>query len=192
VLSAAAELIEKAKAINELYYGRGFEYDEKYSNGIYSKATDESMELFGVSSVEELKNITYTVFSKKQSKYMIDTVLSSNNYGGQTKYARYYDYDDNGTKIIMVNRNYDYYLKGSAQYHDGISVKDVVGKEIIISVPVTVISESGKTKDTMIEVRMLEEDEGWRFSSSCDAVYNENTDIYEDLEGELDNLFPKR
>ena len=190
VLSAAAELMEKSKAINELYFGRGLEYDEKYSNGIYSKATENSLLSFGISSVAELKTKTFEVFSQNLAQRMIDTVLSSVKHENQTKYARYYDYDDNGTKVVMVNRNYEYYLKGSSEYHDDIRVKDVEGKEIIIALTVTVVSESGKTKTMEIEVRMLEEEDGWRFSSASDAVYNDNTDIYEDLEDELDKLFP--
>ena len=183
VLACAADLIERSKTLNEIYFGKGYEYDEEKKNGIYCQATDESTEYFGIHSVAELKVRTKEIFSDSLSDRMFNTVLSSIVDEGISHYARYYDTkaDANGRVFIMVNKNYEYYLKGSIQYLDGIYVKDVEGEEIILAVPVILTSESGKTKQKEIEVRMIEEDDGWRLSSSTDAIYNENTDIYEEL-----------
>lgn len=183
VLAAAEELIEKSKVLNQLYYGKGFEYHKDIQNGIYNQATSESLEYYGIHSVAELKLKTQEVFSDKLSAMMIGTVLSSVKDESITHYARYYDTkpDKNGAVEIMVNRNYDYYLKGNIEYLDGIYVSDVDGEEIVLAVPVILTSESGKTKQKEIEVRLIEEEDGWRLSTATDAVYNESTDIYEDM-----------
>jgi hypothetical protein len=183
VLASANELIKKSKTLNELYYGKGYEYDKEKSNGIYCEATTESTDHFGIHSVAELKIKTLEVFSDSLSNMMFSTVLSSIVDDEISHYARYYDTkpDSNGKVHIMVNKNYEYYLKGSIEYLDGIYVKDVEGEEIILAVPVILTSESGKTKQKELEVRMIEEEDGWRLSSATDAVYNENSDIYEDM-----------
>ena len=192
VISAAKELLSKAQRLNEIYYGKGIEYDpDGYTSGIYTAASAESLGQLAVTSIEDLKRETLDVFSDKWASVMFNSVLSSVNYSEITHYARYYEFKKNGENVIMVNRSYEYYLKGSIEYLDGIYVKDVEGQEIVLSVPVILTSESGKTKKKNIEVRMIEESDGWRFSSGCDAVYNESSDIYEDLENELDGMFPR-
>ena len=42
-------------------------------------------------------------------------------------------------------------------------------------------SVSGKVKNTEIEIEMIEEEDGWRFNSPTEAVYNESTDEYENI-----------
>lgn len=183
VISAAESLIEKAVIINEIYYGKGIGYDEESGVGIYKRATDESLSEFEISSIDDLRAKTLEVFSDRRANTMFSTVLNSiKDDDVIVHYLRYYQHtDEDGESYIMVNSQYDYYLKGSIEYQSGIRVKDVRREIIVISVPVKLTSEDGKIKYTEIEVDMIEESDGWRFDSPCDAVYNENTDKYEEI-----------
>ena len=183
VISAARELLSLAKPINEIYYGKGLEYDPESGNGIYKTALEESLSGFGISSVEELKEKTLRVYSDERANLMFNTVLSSISDEGVIKhYTRYYDYTDGeGNSFVMVNSDYNYYLTGEIEYLDGIEVVDVEGEIIVISVPVRLTSVSGKVKNTSLEIRMIEESDGWRFTTASHAVYNESSDAYEDL-----------
>ena len=187
VIAAAEELLDMVKSINEIYYGKGFEYDEGESIGIYKRATDESLLKFGIGSVEELKAVTKQVYSDSRAEIMFDTVLEAVSDDGVIRhYARYYDHKgDDGESFIMVNSQYSYHLTGDIEYLPGIRVSDVDGEVIIITVPVRLTSDKGKIKDTTLQIGMIEEDDGWRFSTPTHAVYNESSDAYEDL---LDKL----
>ena len=186
VLSAAAELINLAEPLNEIYYGKGLDCHES-GLGIYRAARAESLEKYGISSVEELKAKTLEVFSEKEASLMFSAVLEPLQIDDKIKkYARYYDQkDDDGRVTFMVNSEYEYEMTNSIEYGSNITISDVEGEEIIISIPVTLkrITDEGeeKTKQTAIEVRMIETEEGWRFNDSCFAVYNEYTDILEEL-----------
>ncbi len=182
VIAAAEELLIKAKIINEIYYGKGIGYDEDTGIGIYYRANDESLNEFGVTSIEDIKTKTLEVFSDGRAQTMFNTVLSSIKDNNAVIYSRYYQQtDEDGSSYIMVNTKYKYYLKGDIEYLSGIIVKDVKGEIIVIDVPVKLTSESGKIKNTYIEVEMIEESDGWRFASPCEAVYNESTDKYEQI-----------
>lgn len=183
VIAAAKSLLEKAKPINEIYYGKGLEFDEESGNGIYKIALRESLESFGIGSVEELKTRTLEIYSDERAELMFNTVLSSISDEGVIKhYVRYYDYtDEEGNFFVMVNSTYSYYMTGEIEYLDGVEVVDVEGEVIVISVPVKLTSEAGKVKNTELEIRMIEESDGWRFTTASHAVYNESSDAYEDL-----------
>ena len=183
VIAAAEGLLIKAKLINEIYYGKGIEFDEQSGVGIYRRAKEDSLSKFGISSIDDLKAKTLEVFSDVRAEIMFNTVLSSiKDDNVIVHYLRYYQHtDDSGESYVMVNSRYDYYLKGDIEYLSGITVKDVRGEIIVIEVPVKLTSESGKIKNSTIEVEMIEEGDGWRFTSPCEAVYNESTDIYEDI-----------
>ena len=183
VIESAEALLDKAKILNEIYYGKGIAWQEESGNGIYKRADGASLEKFGIFSIEELKTKTLEVFSDARCVTMFNTVLSSiKDDDVIVHYLRYYQQtDEDGTSYIMVNSKYDYHMKGSMEYLSGIRVTDVKGEIIVISVPVKLVSESGKVKNTEIEVEMIEESDGWRFASPCEAVYNESTDIYDEL-----------
>lgn len=187
VIAAAEELLSKVKPINEIYYGKGLQYAEDSGSGIYKAATEESLSYFGISSIEELKAKTLEIYSDSRSDVMFNTVLEAISDDGVIRhYARYYDYtDEEENSFVMVNSKYEYYLTGDIEYLPGIRVTDVEGEVIVISVPVRLTSESGKIKETSLEIRMLEESDGWRFTTPTHAVYNESSDAYEDL---LDKL----
>ena len=183
VIAAAKELLLKTQAVNEIFYGKGFEVVEDEGVGIYKKASAESLSSYGVFTIDDIKRKTLEVFSDKRSSIMFSTVLESiKDEGVIVHYLRYYEHtDEDGNKYVMVNTDYDYHLKGSIEYLDGINVKDVKGEIIIIGVPVKLTSQSGKVKNTEIEIEMIEEEDGWRFNSPSEAVYNESTEEYENL-----------
>ena len=185
VLAAARELIELSVPLNEIYYGEGLGYDKDDDIGAYKRATAYSLMKYGLDTVDDLRKKTREVFSQSMSLSLfsmaLDPIYSGENIIGYRRYYQEYDEDGNPTSI-MVKANYEHFGSGKIEYRDGISVKDVEGEIIVLSVPITLTRESdGKTRDTVIEVRLIEEAEGWRLHSDTFAVYNESSDRYDEL-----------
>jgi hypothetical protein len=184
VLAATADLIEKSLPLNEMFYGKGIAYTDE-GVGIYKIADTESLNSFGVSTVEEMKSLAREVYTESFCKGLYSSeVFSSVKIDDTVKsYTRYYqelDSDGNPTHI-MVNSKYEYFLKGSYEYNENMSVIDVSGEVITVRTLVSVTSESGKVKNINLDLKLIEEADGWRLASPTYAVYNEYTDIYEDL-----------
>lgn len=184
VLSAARELIEKSHKLNELFYGEGLEFTDD-GLGKYKLATKESLEKYGISTVEDMKNMTREIFSESYSEIIFSSdVFSSVKVDDVIKsYARYYQsYDDDGNPNgIMVLSDYDYPMHGTYSYTEAIKVVDVEGEVIVVESTVLATSANGKTKNMSFKVRLFEESYGWRLVSPTYVVYNEYSDIYDNL-----------
>ena len=185
VLAAAAELIELSVPLNEIYYGEGLSYDEEDGIGAYKRASTYSLMRYGINTIDDLRRKTREVFSESMSlsffSMALDPIYSGESIVGYRRYYQEYDEDGNPT-TIMVKTNYEYFGSGKIEYRDGISVKDVEGEVIVLSVPITLTRESdGKTRDSVIEVRLIEESGGWRLHSDTYAVYNDSSDRYDEL-----------
>ena len=191
VISEAKRLIPLSAVLNEIYYGKGIGYEENSNEnlGAYKIASQNSLSEYGITTIEDLKAKTRTVFSENVSNTMFSTVLAAIADDDDTivRYARYYQKtDDKGNPIaIMVLSNYDYVLKNEIEYGDNITVADVEGQIIKLSVPVRLTREDGTVKEKTLTIEMIEEESGWRLASATYAIYNASTEIYEDL---LDRL----
>jgi hypothetical protein len=184
VLSSAYGLIEKSHKLNELLYGPGLEFSDE-GVGKYKLATEESLEKYGISTVDDMKAMVSEIFSESYSKIIFASdVFSSVKVDDVIKsYARYYQsYDENGNPNgIMVLSDYDYPLRGTYTYTDSLKVYDVEGEIIIVEAVVTATSESGKTKNLNFKIRLYEEPFGWKLISPTYVVYNEYSDLYDNL-----------
>ena len=184
VLAAAAELIEKSLPLNELLYGKGLSYGEEHI-GIYYKATDESLAAFGIETVEQMKNMVREIYSTDYS----ESILTSDAFSPITVddvivgYTRYYqsEDEDGNPNGIMVKSDYDYPLKNSYEYHANMSVIDVEGEVIVVRTMVTATSADGKVMNVNNDVRLIEEESGWRLMTPTYVVFNDYTDIYDKL-----------
>ncbi len=185
VLAVAKTLIELSIPLNEIYYGKGLDYNEDDGIGAYKRATSHTLMKYGIDTIDDLRAKTREVFSDSMSLSLfgmaLDPIYSGESIVGYRRYYQEYDEDGNPT-TIMVRANYEHFASGVIEYRDGITVKDVEGEIIILSVPVTLTRESdGKTRDTEIEVRLIEEADGWRLHSDTFAVYNDSSDRYDEL-----------
>ena len=184
VLAAAAELIEKSLPLNELLYGKGLSYGEEHI-GIYYKATDESLAAFGIETVEQMKNMVREIYSTDYS----ESILTSDAFSPITVddvivgYTRYYqsEDEDGNPNGIMVKSDYDYPLKNSYEYHANMSVIDVEGEVIVVRTMVTATGVDGRIMNVNNDIRLIEEESGWRLMTPTYVVFNDYTDIYDKL-----------
>ena len=183
VLAAARELISNSIPLNEIYYGAGFDFEDDGKSGIYKSATAESLEKYGVSTIDDIKAKTLEVFCDSVAESMFSAAFSSiTDDDVIVYYSRYYQaYDENKNPTgIMVNSAYEYFLTGDISYdYDSLTVIDVEGEVIKLGINADVSSKTGKVKTMSLTIRIIEEDDGWRLKSPSYAVYNESTDIYE-------------
>ena len=185
VLSAAKTLIEKSKTVNEIFYGKGIAYidDKSYANGNYYMADPLSTDSFGVNTVDDMKALVRECFSLDYSNLVINTTLSSvSDDSGIQGLARYYQKVnslDDTPECIMVLKDPDrIMLKDDVTYHyDTLSVIGSEGQHVKVSISVTVTGDGDKTQNKVIEIKLIEEDGGWRIDSPTYARYTENYEI---------------
>lgn len=193
VIAAATELITASEVINEIYYGDGIKYLENSdrNNGIYCEADPYDLEMYGFSTIAQLKEMTMTVFSKAHAERMFaGAFYGSFMQDGSSTKARYYQKyveSDNAAQretpeCIMVCSKMEKLLKGDARYSlSEMTVKGSVGDIVYVLVPVTV-SYEGKTQKQTLEIGLFEEEYGWRLETPTYATYNEFQDIYDELQ----------
>ena len=191
VEDAAKELIEKSLPLNEILFGKGLEFDiEDEGKGIYKKATENSLEKYGISSVADIKEKISEVFSSKYIEKKLEgtDIFGSGTDGENIKfYARYFDeIDENGNTYVYVNSIYEYDLKNEYEYISEPRATGSIGDLVVVKATVraTMYSAEGeapKTKDIDHEIRLIEENGKWLLYSSTYVVYNEYTDIYENM-----------
>ena len=185
VEEAARILLEKSVPVNEILFGRGFEFVNDNSNSIYKKASASSLEKYGVNKVEDIKALAGEVYSSGyMSTVNASDIFSSVSDGESIRfYTRYYNDEDGG---IFVNSTYNYVLKNEYEYISDPVAIGSVGEFVIVKVTVraTILGENGesvKSRDFDHRIKMVEEDGEWKLHSSSYIVYNEYTDIYEDM-----------
>lgn len=185
VEEAAKILIEKSIAVNEILFGSGLKYDEDDSNSIYKKASASSLESYGVNTVEDIKALAAEVYSSGyMSTVNASDIFSSVSDGENIRfYTRYYNDEDGG---IYVNSTYDYVLKNKYEYISDPCAIGSIGDIVTVKVTVraTILGENGeekKSRDFDHQIKMIEENGEWKLHSSSYIVYNEYTDIYEDM-----------
>ncbi len=183
VEAAAKSLIEKSIILNEILYGKGIGYIEDGNTVIYKKADNSSLESLGVSSLSEIRTKISDVFSSKYiesiEKSDIFTPLIEDDV--TVGYARYFEDEKDGEVTLYVNSSYRYALKNQYEYIGSISAVRSEGEFVIIKTTVKAIRADGKIREFPHEIKLIEESAGWRLASSTYVVYNEYTDMYEDM-----------
>ena len=184
VITAAKELISKSHKLNELLYGEGLAFTDE-GIGVYKRASAESLAYYGIETVDDIKAMVKEIFSESYSEIIFASdIFTGVKIGDEIKsYARYYQsYDENDKPNgIMVRSDYNYPLRGSYEYHDSMEVIDVEGDIIVVNTLVHATSVSGTERNVNFKVRLEEGTTGWRLVSPTYVVYNEYTDLYDDL-----------
>lgn len=188
VMEAASELITAAAELNEIYYGKGIAYLENSSHNIsiYREADPLSLEKYDVKTINQLKQKTLNVFSQSHAESMFESAFSGSfTQNGTSNMSRYYQkYDDKGINpvCIMVRSNYEPLMKAENVYDmSSLKVIESKGEYVYVTLSVTVIEED-KVQEQTLRIRLIEEDGGWRISSTTFANYNELQDIYNELQ----------
>lgn len=179
----AMRLINESLILNEIIYGKGIDYIEDDTNLIYKKADKASLEYYKINSLSDIKTRLSSVFSKSyvDAIYRSDIFTPLVEDDVTKRYARYFEEENDGVLDIFVNICYDYALKNSYEYVGGVVADRSVGDYVYVKATVKATREDGKVKEFPIEIRLVEEENGWRLASSTYLVYNEYTDIYEDM-----------
>ena len=187
VKAAAIELLTAAEDLNEIYYGKGIAFleESKHNISIYCEADPAALDGYGIKTVEELRQKTMAVFSTAQCNSMFKSAFSGSFSQGTSNMSRYYQkYDDKNKNpvCIMVHSSYEPLMNGENIYNlDTLKVTGSKGEFVYITVDVTVIY-GDKTQTNTLSIRLIEESNGWRISSTSFSNYNELNDIYNELQ----------
>ena len=195
VLSAAEDLIKKSQVLEDIIFGKGFDYYIE-STEAYQKANEADVKKYSdklseyglsFSTYDELVSIIPKVYDTSRTRAIMTGALS----GDLNYYTRYYQEKD----YIMVLTTYKPQKTDKVEYlFDTLRVSDVVEEKIELTVSAVITNtykedgvEKQREQTVELEVTLIEELEGWRLASPTFAVYNENYQSYKDLENELNN-----
>lgn len=185
VKAAAADLIERSKVLNLVYWGTGIEYveNDNTSNGYYYEANILHLEKLGFKTIEELRTMTLGVFSAEYSEIIFASSLSSvSDEDGIHSLARYYQkYLDKEMKepdTIMVYSRAKVLLTDEVVYlYETLEVEGSVGEVVYVNLKVSVTRDE-KTQIRSIRVGLIEQENGWRLNDATyityDKEYKEN------------------
>ena len=190
VLIAAKTLIEKSEKINELFYGKGIAIidDKSYANGNYYMADPLSVEQYGISTVDDMKELVRECFTSSYSNLVINTTLSSvSDDSGIQGLARYYQklsaLDDSPECIMVLNDSERVMLKDTVKYkYDTVRVIGSEGDHVKVTIDVTVINPDDKTQDKTLEIKLLEENGERRIDSPTYTRYTEDMEIQKGID----------
>ena len=190
VFEAVRKLIPISEKVNEIYYGEGIICDMNLSDadGAYYKADELSLKEFGVKNITDIKNLTYSCYSKELAEGIIQTKLSSvSDDDGIKIYVRYYQkYNalDNSEECIMVYKKAEVFLTDDIIYdYTTLKIKDVVGEVIFVDIDATVTNSEGKSQVRTLTVQLIEQEDGWRLNSPTYLKYTDDK-YYEDLQNQ--------
>lgn len=193
LLKEAEKLIKQADLLNEIFYGKGISYDElsASSYGNYKQALIFDLEKYGFFSISELKEKAEAVFTKGYSENIFSTILDSikDDDDNVRYFARYIEVreEEEADGVIFVSTTYTPLYDGEIEYdYSTLSVYEVKGERITVSVKATITTSDNKVQSTNKRITLIEEDLGWRIDSPSYIVYNEYKDRYEELDKELD------
>lgn len=177
VLSAAKTLMKQAEILNVVYYGKGIEYlDGEENNGYYRRANDAHLAELGFSTIDGLKAMTDSTFTKEYASTVYSTVLSAiKDETSIVSPARYYqERGENGEPLyIMVHSEFAMLMLDEIEYdYDSMKVSDVKKERVFVTVAATVTNSEGKKQNTEITISLIEEEEGWRIDNPTYANYN--------------------
>ena len=190
VLSVAAELIDAAVVLNEIFYGEGLPYtqNESTANGAYYEASAYYLQDVGIETVDDIKDMARLVFSKDYCEQIFGTVLSPVTDSDYIlAMARYYQATDSSTgepTAIMVYSKAEPLLTDEMEYdYDSLVCEGSRGSRVYVKIAVTVKdSESGEYHTLYRSIALIEEADGWRIDSPSYAQYSPELSEYEEIQ----------
>ncbi len=178
VLAAAEDLIKKSEKLNEIYYGTGIAYEknESYADGVYYPASTLHLDKFGISTIDDLKNLTKKCFTEELSNTIFSTKLSSvSDEDGIKSYSRYYQkYSavDDSPECIMVYKDAPILLTDEVVYdYSSLIVEGSNRETVYVILNITVTNSEGKSQTQEKRIALIEENDGWRIDSPTYARY---------------------
>ena len=186
VKAAATALIKASAQLNEIYYGKGIRYLEYSENNVslYCEADPTHLEELGFRTVAELKAKTKEVFSTAHAESMFASTLKGT---GTSQMSRYYQqYDDNKADrkplYIMVHKEYKPLMNGEMVYDfNTLKIIDSEGEYVNATIDATVVYGE-KTQTHTLNLRLIEEESGWRLACTTFAKYYDGMDKYDELQ----------
>ncbi len=187
----AKELLQKCEVLNTVYYGGGIRYITGYhQDGVYYQADDFHLAALGFSTVKELRDLTYSVFTDAMCESIFSSKLSGTSSDlGIVELARYYqlyEYDKNFNPVdeicIMVNSSMQKAFDDLMTYdYTSIKATHSEGETVFVNVDIVVKNDDGDIQERTLTLSLVEESDGWRFNCITFANYVEGFDKYEDL-----------
>lgn len=188
VLAEAEKLIKASVILNDIYYGQGIPFikNEAYADGVYYMADGVYLDAKGINTVDDIKRMTESVFSKKLSGIMISSTLSSIYEGEQIKiYSRYYQSYDPLTDeplSIMVYKDAKIILEDSIAYdYTTLCVLGSEKQRVYVQIDATVTTKDNKSCTNKLKIALIEEENGWRLATPSYTSYVD-MDYYNDLQ----------
>ena len=193
VLSCCRELLPRAEMLNDVYYGKGIAYNtlSGMQNGAYFDADVTHLKSLGFETIAELKEITEKTFTQDYSIQIYESILSPLNVDGvNLGLARYYqryegDSEFNAPLCIMVYSKFTPLYKDTVVFdYSSLRVEGSKGQIVTVCVDASIINDEGESRDTVIDIQLIEEKDGWRINNHTWANYNSFSDRLEELEKE--------
>ena len=186
VTAAAKVLIEKSLILNEIYWGEGIPFlspeDGSEPKG-YLPADPDALkaleEEFGMKDLETLKKKTREIFSEAGYKWILSSCLTNvNTDDGIASYARYYqqtaDSETGAVDGLMVYanaRNIFENTKSVEYIYEGMTVSDVEGEVLTVSLKVKTVGKNGEQSTRDFTVAVIEEADGYRLHGASYATH---------------------
>lgn len=170
-------LLEKSKAINEVFYGVGMTVDSSLSSsitGYYKPVSKEYLGELGVSNLNGLRELTKEVYTEELSELIFQTKLNSvkDSAGNVVVYARYFETKVNNEQRVMVYTAADPMYENDVDYlYDTLVVRGSDKQHIIVELDVKLTTFDGFSRVERIEILLLEEKDGFRLDTLSFAKY---------------------
>ena len=172
VLAAARELLPIAEKLNTVYYGEGIKYlSGGISEGAYSEADPTHLSYLGFSTLEELDDLTRSVFTVSFSLSLLRERVGELRVDGMLiNPSRYFQkYEDElrtEEKCIMVyNAIEPIFDDRMVIDYSTLRVLGSKRKYVNLAVEVKVTNEYGQVQKKTMTVSLLEESDGWRIDN---------------------------
>lgn len=182
ILTVSEALIKKSEKLNELYFGKGLDYvdDESTASGSYYRASDESLDYYGIESIEDLRVLTLSVYTREYAGILFETRLGNFESDSEISYTRYYQaYGIDGEPTYLMVYIYFYRLmRSSIEFkYETLRVVGSKGDTVYVEIEVLVTNEDGdKTQTQTLTVPLIEESDGWKLDDCTFVNYSEYLD----------------
>lgn len=180
LLAIVEALCEESILVNRLIFGDGILTKENGKKiGTYTEADAASLADFGVDDVEDVEDITASVYSLAVCAWIKKTVLSSEKSeadGVVLTYARYYvgeveNEDGEKEEIFLVHTSYTKTVGDASYGNYRISEKKKNVVTFLLDITVTHKGQSKVYTDQ--KVTIYKEAHGWRLDTPTYATYGD-------------------
>ncbi len=120
LLAATAQLLEKVAYVDAVFFGDGIAVTQK-STEKYQPCTEESLLMYGITTLEDLGNLAKSVYSPYMCEWIETHILTYNGDAGTPTYARYTEkeVEENGEKKSVLHA-----FVGYKQMTQGVTTYD--------------------------------------------------------------------